>query len=199
MKFFRGLLFLFVFTFILFVIYGCHISFFKVNVVFYAALFDVGIAAVLALAVIVGLPYFRCFNGFEVVSLFSLCLLFGYSLAITGPTLIDRSLSFYILEKLQQRGGGILEANIPQVFTEEYVREAKLVEVRLTEALESGTIIISEGCVRLTSKGSAIASFGQYFRKNWLPKERLLMGIYSDALVDPFKRSNEPSPTYTCQ
>jgi hypothetical protein len=77
--------------------------------------------------------------------------------------------------------------------------EAKLVEVRLTEQLESGTILIRDGCVKLTRKGEAIASFGQYFRRNWLPERRLLMGSYSDALVDPFRHSTRNVEGYVCK
>jgi hypothetical protein len=114
-------------------------------------------------------------------------LLLGYAFAISIPTVIDRSLSFYILEKLQQRGGGIKINNFEQVFTQEYVKEHRLVDVRLTEQLESGTIEIKNGCVILTVKGSNIASFSQMFRRNFLPKHRLLMGKYSDDLTNPFR------------
>lgn len=38
---------------------------------------------------------------------FVICPLLAYGFAISVPTVIDRSLSMYILEKLQQRGGGI--------------------------------------------------------------------------------------------
>ena len=114
------------------------------------------------------------------------------------PTVIDRSLSFYILEKLQQRGGGIKQDSFEQIFTQEYVKEYRLVDVRLTEQLQSGTIIIENGCVKLTEKGERVANFGRYFRKHWLPKERLLMGKYTDDLTDPF-RSSTASPNYTCK
>jgi len=68
--------------------------------------------------------------------------------------------------------------------------EHHLVDVRLTEQLESGTIKIENGCVKLTKEGDALAQFSRYFRKHWLPKERLLMGRYTDDLTDPFKHSD---------
>lgn len=198
MKFFRGCIFLFVFSFLLILFYGFHISFFNVDVVFYAALLDVAVAALMSFLLLLFLSYFQCFSRFEKSLLISICILLGYSLAISIPTLVDRSLSFYILEKLQQRGGAILQDSIPHVFISEYMPEARLVDVRLTEQLESGTIVIQDGCVKLTVKGNAIASFGQYFRKNWLPKKRLLLGTYSDALVDPFRESPSFAGDYTC-
>jgi len=174
--------------------YLIHINFFDVNVVFYAALLDAVIAAVIA-----GLVLFviTSLNGFEKLLLVMIWLLVGYALAISLPTVIDRSLSFYILEKLQQRGGGIKQDAFARVFTDEYMKEYRLVDVRLTEQLESGTIQIRDGCVLLTDKGQRIASFGQFFRHNLLPKHRLLMGQYSDALVDPFKNSADVTD-YKC-
>lgn len=182
---------------LLLVTYFVHVTWFPVNVVFYAAIADAIIAA-LVTALILFLPgCFTCLGHFEKVLLIVIWLLGGYSFAISVPTVIDRSLSFYILEKLQQRGGGIQKDAFAQVFTQEYVKEHRLVDVRLTEQLESGTIEIRKGCVLLTEKGQTFANASRYFRQHLLPKKRLLMGEYSDDLTDPFRHS-EDSPDYQC-
>lgn len=186
------------FVVLLVAIYYVHMSFLNVNVVFYSAIADGVFAAVIMAALLFGVGYFRIFSGFEKILLLVIFLLAGYSFAISVPTVIDRSLSFYILEKLQQRGGAIKQGNFEQVFTQEYVKEHRLVDVRLTEQLESGTIEIENGCVKLTEKGERIASFGRYFRAHWLPKKRLLMGQYTDDLTDPFRESAE-SMDYKCR
>lgn len=185
------------FVIVLLIVYCVHISYFRVGVVFYAAIADGVIAAALAGAVLCTAKFFRSLESFEKLQLLVIWLLLGYALAISVPAVIDRSLSFYILEKLQQRGGGIKQAGFEQVFTQEYMREHHLIEVRLTEQLESGTIEIVNGCVKLTERGAHLASFGRYFRKNWLPKQRLLLGNYSDELTDPFRRS-QMSFNYIC-
>jgi hypothetical protein len=198
MKIARGIFASLLFIVLLVLIYYIHISYFKVNVVFYAAIADGIIAAVAAGIILFALDYFRILGSFEKLQLIMIWLLVGYSLAISVPTVIDRSLSFYILEKLQQRGGGIKQTSFEVVFTQEYVKEYHLVDVRLTEQLESGTIEIVNGCVILTEKGKKFASVSRYFRKHWLPNERLLMGKYSDDLTDPF-RNSIASPNYTCK
>jgi hypothetical protein len=71
-------------------------------------------------------------------------------------------------------------------------------DVRLTEQLESGTILIEGGCVKLTNKGSVIASIGRFYRQNLLPKKRLLMGKYTDDLTDPFRYSKK-ALNYECK
>lgn len=188
-QFVRGAISLVIFTIVLLIVYVVHIKFFRVNVVFYSAISDAFLAAALTGIVFWRAKYFSVFSNFERVQMLVIWLLFGYSFAISVPTVIDRSLSFYILEKVQQRGGGIRLDAFEQVFTKEYVREHRLVDVRLTEQVESGTIKIQNGCVKLTEKGERIAQFSRYFRQHWLPRERLLMGKYSDDLTDPFRFS----------
>ena len=100
--------------------------------------------------------------------------------------MLDRSLSFYLLEKIQQRGGGIQKSGFEDVFIKEYMPEHHLVEIRLTEQLESGTIIIENSCVKLTKKGEILATISRYFRKHFSPKRRLLLGKYTSDLIDPF-------------
>jgi hypothetical protein len=179
------------------IVYILHIKYFRVDVVFYSAIFDAVIAAAATAGFLSVVGCFRQFSGFEIGQMIVIWLLVGYALAISIPTVIDRSLSFYILEKLEQRGGGIRQARFEEVITREYVQEHRLVDVRLTEQLESGTIVIEEGCVRLTARGEALAMFSRYFRRHFLPGKRLLMGEYSDDLTDPF-RDSSLRPDYGC-
>lgn len=174
------------------------IHFLEVNVVFYSAIWAAIISTIVHAALIYFTPIMRSFNNLEKFQQVVSCVLLGYILAISIPTVIDRSLSFYILEKLQQRGGGIQLSKFNHIFTTEYMREHRLVDIRLTEQVESGTIVINGPCVKLTAKGERIASFGQFFRQNFLPKHRLLLGEYTDQLLNPFLRS-DPTPNYLCE
>jgi len=188
MKIKKSILATLLFIVLLFVIYYIHIRFIDVNVVFYAAIFDGLIAAALTAIILIFLPYFKLFTGFEKTLLVTIWILGSYMYAISVPTVLDRSLSFYILQKIHERGGGIKESGFKKVFTEEYVKEHRLVDVRLTEQLQSGTITIdNQGCVKLTPRGEKLAIYSLWFRKNLLPRKRLLMGEYTDALTDPFK------------
>jgi hypothetical protein len=174
-----------------------HMRWFDVNVVFYASLLDAAIAVVLAIALL-SLAPFRVFNAFEKLQLIVVWALIGYAYAISVPTVIDRSLSFYILEKLEQRGGGIRKDAFDRVFTDEYMKEHHLVDIRLTEQEQSGTVVIRDGCVKLTPKGVALASFSRFYRTNLLPKKRLILDSYTDALTDPF-RNSDAHADYTCE
>jgi hypothetical protein len=198
MKYLKLLIATVVYVLLLLVIYVLHVRYVPVNVVFYSAILDAVLATILAANLIATVRWFRVFTRFETLQLCCIWLLLGYSFAISVPTVIDRSLSFYILEKLQQRGGGIKLDAFDQVFTQEYVKEHRLVDVRLTEQQQSGTVEIKDGCVKLTAWGQTIASSSRYFRAHFLPKQRLLMGKYSDDLTDPFRNSVD-RVDYRCQ
>jgi hypothetical protein len=186
-----------IFIIVLFVTYWLHVTYFPVNVVFYAAIFDGVLATGISFLILHFWRVFRSINGFEKLLIVLIWALGGYAFAISVPTVIDRSLSFYILEKIDQRGGGIREDAMEQVFVEEYMKEHQLVAVRLTEQLESGTIEIENGCVVLTPQGERIVKMSRWFRTNLLPKQRLLLGEYSDALTDPF-RNGVGNADYGC-
>lgn len=191
MKLNKFLLSTLIFSIALLVIYALHIYIFSVNVILYSAIFDGFLAALLAFIIFLRIDFLsQSFNSHEKLSLFIIWILLGYIFAISIPTVIDRSLSFYILEKISQRGGGIKRDGFEDVFTKEYVKEHRLVDIRLTEQEESGTILIENGCVKLTNKGQAFVRFSRFFRLHFLPKKRLINGQYSDDLIDPFKNSN---------
>ncbi|KIP86128.1 hypothetical protein SN15_09300 [Stenotrophomonas maltophilia] len=186
-----------VYVVVLLSIYFVHMRFGRVDVVFYAAIVDALLALVLTSSLFL-LPAFRRLAGLEKTLLAVVWLLGGYGFAISVPTVVDRSLSFYILEKLEQRGGGIRQDAFPDVFAKEYMVEHRLVDVRLTEQEESGTIEIINGCVKLTDKGHRIAGLSRFYRQNLLPRKRLLLGAYTDDLTDPFRHSVS-DVTYQCR
>ena len=189
MKIIRLLITSILYICLLLIIYLVHVNFFNIKVVFYSAILDGFLATAISGFLLFGLKKFDLFNNFEKILILFIWFLISYALAISVPTIIDRSLSFYILEKIQQRGGGINYSQLEEVFVKEYINEHRLVDVRVTEQLESGTIIIEKGCVKLTSRGDKLATLSRNFRKHFLPKQRLLLGKYSDDLLDPFRNS----------
>jgi hypothetical protein len=199
MKFAAALALCLLYALVLAIVYTVHVWFLPVDVVFYSAIGDGALAALIVSPLLLLPRKQLAFTGLERTLLLGLWLLAGYAFAISGPTVLDRSLSFYILEKLQQRGGGIRLDAIPQLFVKEYMPEFRLVDVRLTEQQQSGTIEIVDGCVRLTPRGQRLASFSRFIRTNLLPKHRLLAGVYTDALVDPFVHGAQGPQGYECK
>jgi len=170
--------------------YFLHALYFNVDVVFYSAVFDGVLASLVVGLYLHFFPWNHTFSRFERNLMVALFVAGGYIFAISVPTVIDRSLSFYILEKLQQRGGEIPYSSMEAVFKDEYMKEHHLIDIRLTEQLRSGTITMDEDIIKLTPLGKTIASASRLFRLNFLPKHRLIMGEYTDVLTDPFLKSS---------
>lgn len=201
MKIIRFINSLLIFLLSLITIYIVHVNFFYVDVIFYSAIFDSILAAITTSLILNFFEYFKIFSFFEKLQMFVIYLLIGYALSISVPTVIDRSLSFYILEKIQDRGGGIKKSKFKEIFSKEYLLEYQLVKVRLTEQLESGTIIIENDCVKITKLGKVMAFFSRYFRKHFLAKKRLLMGQYTNELIEipKFEPVNVQIDSYKCK
>lgn len=176
-----------------------HFRYLPVRVVGYDAMLDVVVASVLAvLAYALLLRRWVQTNGLESLLFLKIGALCAAFYAVVVPTVIDRSLSLYILEKLDQRGGGIRESSFDEIFIREYMPEHHLVAIRLTEQLNSGTIVIRDGCVRLTPRGERLAHWTRLFRMTMLPRHREILGQYSDELTDPFRHSTR-QVDYTCR
>ena len=188
----------FIFLILLFSIYYLHIKFFLVNVVFYSAILDGILATAISSIFLWRLKFFIIFNMFEKIQMLIIWIFFSFIFAIAIPTVIDRSLSFYILEKLNQRGGSISLNSFDDIIVNEYMKEHRLIDIRITEQVNSGTIILKNNCVILTNRGKKIVQFSLYFRQNFLPKKRLIMGEYSDDLTNPF-RNNLVQVDYSCK
>lgn len=178
-------------------IHYIHFRFMLVNVVLFSAVLDGLLATLITCLILFTNRFFGAVQTSEKILLSVIFLLTGYALALSIPSVIDRSLSFYILEKLQQRGGGIMLARMPEVFTQEYMQEHHLVDIRMTEQMEAGTVVVRDGCVRLTPWGNSMATASRFYRLHFLPTRRLLMGTYSSALVDPFQ-GDQGAKDYTC-
>ena len=196
MKYLYSIGFLIFFIFLLIIIYTIYINQFNVNVLLYSSLFCVLISLAIATIFLFSIKV-KYINFFEKILILIICALTGYSLVLSLPTVIDRSLSFYILEKLDQRGGGIKIDKMDIVFTKEYLKEHRLIDIRLTEQLKTKTVIIDKNCLRLTSKGKKVVRFSNIFRQYFLPKQRLIKDKYTDELISPLDNETD-IPDYLC-
>ena len=180
---------IFLYLFIFICVYLIHINFFRVNVIFYSSLVDSVIALIIFFGLYNSINFFKHITNFESSLIILLLFFIGYSFSISLPTVIDRSLSFYFLEKIRQHDGAINKTAMKQMFIDDYMDEYKLVEMRLTEQLKSGTIELKGNCIVLTKRGYLVTTFSDFFRKNFLANKRLILDSYSDQLTDPLKDS----------
>lgn len=181
------------------IIYFLHIKFFHINVLFYSSLFDVFISVIIVSLIFFYKNKFSAINLFEKYLILIIFALSGYIISMSVPALIDRSLSFYLLEKIYQSGQGISINKIDDLFIKDFVVKYDMINVRLTEQNESGTISINDGCAVITEKGKLLANFSKFFRSNLLPKYRGSVHQFNDNKnMQNFNLSNEELESYKC-
>jgi hypothetical protein len=172
-------------SFILFlVIFKLHVSLIEIQVVLFASLTDALIASIILTSFVFlnKSSINKFFNTFEKIMIILVFALLSYIFSFSFPALIDRSLSFYILERLDESSLGIKYDRFDDLFIKDFSKKYHMIDVRLTEQLNSGTIYINENCVLLTDKGKIIASFSKAFRKYLLPQKNrsLFNGKYEN-------------------
>jgi len=182
---------------IFFLINVLHFRCLRVEVLMYAAFFDILVASALV-AIAIALTGWLRLASIEVFFAIVIGALISALYIILVPTLIDRSLSVYMLEKTHQRGGGIRKDAFLDIWRGEYLQEYRVVDTRLTEQIASGTLVIRDGCVLLTPRGNAAVNFSAFVRRHLLPQKRDILGDVTDDLTDPFRNSS-PTATYTCK
>jgi hypothetical protein len=173
-----------------FVVNYIHFQWLRVSVILYACVIDTVLASFIVLTLYAYLCWKRSGLTKSEVALAGvvggLCALV-YS--VMGPTVIDRSLSIYIVEKLESRGGQIAHDAFKELIQREFMDEYRVADVRLTEQLTSGTARLEDGCIVLTARGEALAKFTHWYRATLLPKHRILLGAETDQLTHPLRDS----------
>ena len=84
-------------------------------------------------------------------------LLSGYSFVITIPSLLDRSISIYMIAAVARSGEqGLSKAELQDGFLRNYVDGTTVVEKRLHEQIVSGHISERQGRFQITGKGQFV-------------------------------------------
>ncbi|KDA00336.1 hypothetical protein [Hyphomonas oceanitis] len=168
-----------------------HFQYVPVSVILYACIWDTIIASVLMLG---AYWFFRRWTSTLLVTELTLTVVASNLLillySVMGPTVIDRSLSIYIVEKIDYRGGEVAADAMKNIILMEFMDEYRVADVRMTEQITSGTVKNIDGCLHLTSRGRRLATFTSFFRRNFLPKKRLIGGTITHELTNPL--ANKP-------
>jgi hypothetical protein len=186
-------------VFVLFMLISfVHFQLITVKVVMYSAFVDVLVSAAVVAIVIGFTGWFVAGFWIEITLAIAVGALLSALYAVLVPTVIDRSLSVYMLEKVEQLGGGVRQDAFLRMFKDEYPREHRVVDIRLTEQITSGTITLNNGCVHLTPRGTEVVKITRFYRKHLLPQKRDILGDISDDLTDPFRKPSETAD-YACR
>ena len=144
-------LFKFITLFIIFlVIFIASRMIFKLEIIFYE-----GIVIILGITLISLL-----FKYFKHTHTYLTFFLFCYAFHITIPSLLDRSISLYILGLLHEEKIATL-SELQNYYVSGFVYHNEAIEKRLNEQVRSGNINLANGNYLLTKKGESLFYINQ--------------------------------------
>lgn len=109
----------------------------------------------------------------EKILFFLVMNLTGICYAMAVPTIIDRSLSIYILEEINRKEK-IHRSEIEKEILNNYLNEYSVINTRIFEQLKSGTIIIDGNeCITLSDRGKLIVLMTNFYKKVFLNRKKL--------------------------
>lgn len=194
-----GIQILFLFFYFLCVISTNFVSVKLLN--FDVILFDF-LKITIIVAVICSIIFFvffrHAFSKFEIFNFFMIAALIGSLYSVIGPTVIDRSLSIYLLEEVLDNGGKVKKEALEEIIRNDYLFEHQVAKIRMTEQLKSGTIELHGNCIVITKWGELIVHLSRKFREHFLPNKRLLGENYTNELINANQRSG-PLSDYKCR
>ena len=156
-----------------FTINAIHFNFFNVNVILYTLLFDLIVSL---LVVVIGLAIINKKFYLNKNLLLTILFLIATSQALViyafvVPTAIERSLSVYLLERLESNQGMLSISAFNIIAKHEYFNDMNVVETRIDEQIATGSIIIVSGKVVLTDKGKVLIKVFSFIKKYLLPQK----------------------------
>lgn len=172
-----------------FIVNQVHFRLFPIEVVYTSVIFD-GVIAVGCYHLL------KFFFSNKIYPLnFANIIIFTQSVALYAfiPTIVDRSLSIYVIEKIAQAQNGLRLSQIDNLFVDNYIVDHKLLSVRLTEQSAGGTIdpqALEDGCVRISDKGLLAVKIISILRIATLPNTRLVLGEETTDLRNPAENSS---------
>lgn len=160
----KALLFVVFYSVLLFAgIHLFHFYFFKVKVVLYDSVLD----AFLSVLISAFITYKRdtMLSRFEILLTKLLVLNSLVLYCILVPTVLDRSISLYLLRELDTQGQNVTISELEEHARRHYMDDMHVIEQRIKEQVVSGTIEIeNEAHVRLTFKGKIAARTSRFYK-----------------------------------
>ncbi|WP_420145213.1 hypothetical protein [Sphingobium sp.] len=124
----------------------------------------IAFAAALLLAIISGLASRRIalLDVSTVMGGVALSLAFNISFLIVFPVTFDRSITMFLLARIERQDGRLTPTALEDVFVREYLDDMRQIDRRISEQTLSGNIVQGDdGRIRLTPQGRRLLSSGR--------------------------------------
>lgn len=134
----------------------------SISLLFYRGVL-VAFAGAMLLAMLATLAARRCtvLDLPTVVGAVALSLAFNISFLIVFPVTFDRSITMFLLARIEQRDGQLDAQGLQQVYIHEYLGEMRQIDRRIREQAMSGNIRVEDGRIFITPQGRRLLRGGR--------------------------------------
>lgn len=91
----------------------------------------------------------------------ALSLAFNICFLITFPVTFDRSITMFLLARIERQDGQLTTPMLEDVFAREYLRDMRQIDRRVEEQALSGNIRVDHGRIRITPQGARLLAGGR--------------------------------------
>jgi hypothetical protein len=110
------------------------------------------------------LPMVRAVRALDlstIVGAVALSLAFNISFLIVFPVTFDRSITMFLLARIERQDGQLDARGLEHVYVREYLWEMRQIDRRIEEQSLSGNIRVEQGRIHITSQGRRLLASGR--------------------------------------
>lgn len=133
----------------------------NISILFYRGIMVAAIAAVLMLVAGVLLRRHVRLDRPTLVGAIALSLSCNLCFLITFPVTFDRSITMFLLARIEREDGRLDNASLEKLYIREYLQDMRQIDRRVEEQLLSGNIRIDHGHIRITPQGRHLLAGGR--------------------------------------
>lgn len=139
-----------------------------VAILFYRGVAIAGVVAFLLLVAGIAARHQMRLAPETLVGAVALSLAFNISFLIVFPVTFDRSITMFLLARIERQDGQLDARGLEQVFVRQYLGDLRQIDRRIAEQSLSGTIRVERGRIHITPQGRRLLKgarlLGGWFR-----------------------------------
>jgi hypothetical protein len=118
-------------------------------------------AILLAMAASIAARRYSALDLPTVIGGVALSLAFNISFLIVFPVTFDRSITMFLLARIERQDGQLDPRALEQVYVREYLGDMRQIDRRIAEQTVSGNIRVVDGHIHITPQGRRLLSGGR--------------------------------------
>lgn len=133
----------------------------EVGILFYRGIIIAGLTALLMLVAGLLLRHRLRLDPATLVGAIALSLSFNICFLITFPVTFDRSITMFLLARIERHDGELDAPRLEQLYVREYLGDMRQIDRRVKEQALSGTIRVDQGRIHITPQGRRLLAGGR--------------------------------------